>query len=88
MKKYPKPIPTYKLELLTGVESETTLKLLLNDRSQWDNPEYQTMGYHLETNSCGRKQYWIAWDNTTSNCWVEEFKEESQAMAWLKDEEY
>ncbi|MFC4231805.1 hypothetical protein ACFOW1_07880 [Parasediminibacterium paludis] len=36
-------------------------------------------GYFLD------KKVWIAFDNTTGNCWVEEFKTEELAICWLEN---
>lgn len=37
---------------------------------------------------CGcflNKNIWIAFDNSTENCWVEEFKTEEMAICWLEN---
>ena len=31
------------------------------------------------------KKMWVAYDNTTGNCWVEEFKTEGLAICWLEN---
>lgn len=68
-------------EILTGVASHQMLWKLLENENDWDNPDYRLKGCHWE----GPK--WIAWDNSTGHCNVENFKTEEQAMAFLNDEE-
>ena len=35
-------------------------------------------GYFIDDNT------WVAFDNTSGNCWVEEFKNEETAICWLE----
>lgn len=68
-------------ETLTGVVSHQMLWKLLENEVDWDHPDYKLKGYHWD----GPK--WIAWDNSTGHCNVENFKTEEQAIAWLNGEE-
>lgn len=36
------------------------------------------MGYYKNANGI-----WTAWDNSTADCWVEDFKTRKEAIEWL-----
>ena len=36
---------------------------------------------------CEDNGVWVACDNTTGDCWVEEFKTEEGAIGWLEDDD-
>jgi len=43
------------------------------------NANIKVKGYYKDENC------WIAFDNYTGNCWVEEFNKEKYAIGWLND---
>lgn len=60
--------------IYTGEKASQILKLNLENR---EGPI--SKGYFFEGN------VWIAYDNYTEDCWVEEFKTEEMAICWLED---
>ncbi|MBF0648728.1 hypothetical protein IR083_07840 [Dysgonomonas sp. GY75] len=72
-------------KILFGTEAEKLLKYLLGgDGSTFvyqivrDNPDYNRCGIFPEGNK------FIAFDNTSGECNVEEFEFEEDAVKWLK----
>ena len=63
----------YSENILTGRFAKMTLEKLFKNR-EYNN----SRGYFLENNK------FIAYDNSTFNCWVEEFLKEEHAVCWLE----
>jgi hypothetical protein len=58
----------------------TKPRYLLRDGDHAINEYPKTKGYYPD------KDRWVAFDNTTGNCWVEEFESEELALSWLNGE--
>jgi hypothetical protein len=58
----------------------TKPRFMLRDGDYAINDYSKTMGYYLDKNK------WVAFDNSTGDCWVEEFESEELALSWLKGE--
>lgn len=74
----------WKLPCLTGLEASKKLAYLLqmkilghaNTEKTWQQPEHAVAGYTQEGAA------YVAFDNRTGNCWVEQFKTEEHAYLW------
>lgn len=60
--------------IYTGEKASQILRQNLENRES-----HICSGYFLEGN------VWIAFDNSTEDCWVEEFKTEEMAICWIED---
>jgi hypothetical protein len=68
-------------KIIIGDDAKNTLsKLLDNESYKTDN--FKGVGY-FSTNHKGIETF-IAFDNTTNNCWVEEFSSEKKAINFCK----
>lgn len=54
----------------------------LKDGDYAINEYSETKGYFFDEKSCR----WIAFDNSSNDCFVEEFKTELESIGWLKGE--
>ena len=81
-----KDINTLSPFILKGKRADKTLREIL-DRQEGDIYPHLVgaCGYFKEFNPCTQKTVWIAFDNTTADCWVEEFATQEQALAWIND---
>lgn len=60
--------------IYTGEKASQILRQNLENRES-----HICSGYFFEGNA------WIAFDNYTEDCWVEEFKTEEMAICWIED---
>ena len=60
--------------IFIGQKAKSILK-----KNLYDNANIYSKGIFKEGN------YWQAFDNTSGNCYVEEFKSEAQAVGWIND---
>lgn len=66
-------------EIATGDVARRTLKSTLNEESLLKYPVSKyAFGYFRDDDK------WIAFDNSTGDCWVEEFATKGQALKWIK----
>ena len=71
--------------IFTERQSSICLKIILKEgKSTYTgkyNSHYGYTGYHLENDT------WVVWDNTTGDCWVEEFNTEEKCQKYLNGED-
>jgi hypothetical protein len=67
-------------KVLTGEKAKSTVSSILNRASDYggDYPGPRVSGYYREGKG------WTAFDNTTGNCWVEDFKTEKSAREFAR----
>ncbi len=68
--------------MYTGDKAKKILaEILANEKDGLYPLHYGDTGYYGEAND----QYFVAFDNTTGDCWVEEFATEKRAIYWIKN---
>lgn len=60
--------------ILNGEAAKNTLQNILNNRS-----------FSLSKGYFQDNKIWIGFDNSTKDCWVEEFNNEDLAICWLEN---
>lgn len=77
-------------EILIGEEAQKFCKELLNSESAnfYLNQKKgnQKRGYFPDVTSRSNKTVYVAFDNRTNDCWVEQFDTAELAVSWLNDE--
>ena len=66
--------------LYTDVQAQELVGQILeslNEKGRYPLHEGD-MGYYKNANGI-----WTAWDNSTADCWVEDFKTRKEAIEWL-----
>lgn len=72
---------TYTIMIFTGEESRRLVHKIL--ASHDDNDRYPLMEGHCGYFRNADGSY-SAWDNTTGDCWCEDFKNKKQCLEWLQ----
>lgn len=68
--------------MYTGEEAKKILEEILANEKDGHYPLHEgDTGYYGEAHD----QYFVAFDNTTGDCWVEEFSTEERAIHWIKN---
>ena len=75
------------MEVLQGKEAEKVLTKILDDREKETNngvvsekyPEPFVSGYYQED------KRWVAFDNTSGDCWVEDYPSEKSAAKYANN---
>jgi len=77
-------------KILIGEEAQKVCKELLDSQSenyyQKRKEGNQKRGYFPDVTSRTNKTVYVAFDNRTNDCWVEEFETPKLAISWLNDE--
>ena len=68
--------------MYTGEEAKKILEEILANEKDGHYPLHEgDTGYYGEAHD----QYFVAFDNTTGDCWVEEFATKERAIYWIKN---
>jgi len=71
--------------VLTGKKAKSTLDGILAEAEGTPYPAPYVTGYFKEKGPRPEIEY-VAFDNTTRDCWVEEFETAEEAAAWCRGE--
>lgn len=67
--------------MYTGEEAENILNDILSNQEGDHYPKHEgATGYFLDESGV-----YVAFDNTTCDCWVEEFDTDKRAIDWIKN---
>ncbi len=71
------------LECMTGIEARMHLECLqsLDKKTMYAATLKKAHGYFGTKNG----RVWVAFDDRSQDCWVEEFRKEEDAIQWLKE---
>ena len=62
-------------------EAETLLRIILQNI----DPDGKYPFHKGDAGYYKHKKVWVAFDNETGDCWVEEFKTEKEAVDWINN---
>lgn len=68
------------MKIYTGIDAENILHDMLNEEHHEFSSAEKCCGYYYTGYA------WLAFDNTTGDCWMEEFETEEEAIRWIKRE--
>lgn len=69
--------------LIGKIAEQVVFEILQSNNSQDGNFPAHTgaNGYYIDNG------VYVAFDNSTNDCWIEEFKTRKEALKWLNDED-
>lgn len=74
-----------KKTIYTGMQAKLICNRILNEGYNEETGKYEIELEDTDIHSTGywkEDGTWVAFDNTTGDCWVEEFKTEAKARRW------
>lgn len=68
--------------IYTHDKAEEIVGIILESKDDTDHyPAYEGDAGYYQDKKTGK---WVAFDNITCDCWIEEFDSEKEALKWIK----